>query len=39
VTDLTGKQIINEVRQKAIRERLTTVLQTVEPADQVTAKV
>ena len=27
VTDLTGKQIISEVRQKAIRERLTGVLQ------------
>jgi len=26
VTDLTGKQIQNEARQKAIRERLTTVL-------------
>jgi [protein-PII] uridylyltransferase len=30
VTDLTGKQIVSEVRQKAIRDRLTSVLQ---PAD------
>ena len=32
VTDLTGKQIINEVRQKAIRDRLTGVLKPEEPA-------
>ena len=32
VTDLTGKQIINEVRQKAIRDRLTAVLKPEEPA-------
>jgi [protein-PII] uridylyltransferase len=30
VTDLTGKQIVSDVRQKAIRERLTSVLQTVD---------
>jgi [protein-PII] uridylyltransferase len=32
VTDLTGKQIISEVRQAAIRERLTGVLQTIDAA-------
>jgi [protein-PII] uridylyltransferase len=30
VTDLTGKQIVSDVRQKAIRERLTSVLQTMD---------
>ena len=32
VTDLTGKQIVSEMRQKAIKERLSAVLQGTEPA-------
>jgi [protein-PII] uridylyltransferase len=39
VTDLTGKQIINDVRQKAIRERLTLVLQTPAASTAAAAKV
>jgi [protein-PII] uridylyltransferase len=38
VTDLTGKQIISDVRQKAIRDRLTGVLLAVEPAASATVK-
>ena len=38
VTDLTGKQIVSDVRQKAIRERLTRVLQPADAAVPVAVK-
>jgi [protein-PII] uridylyltransferase len=41
VTDLTGKQVVSDVRQKAIRDRLTSVLQTTDalppPSNTVTS--